>query len=91
MFFEIIKFIVYSSSIVLLSKYILVVYIRKLAENLELRPKTIGDIAGISTSVPELLTITTSSLRGLPRSKHIQYFKFQYNKFNSIFSCYNYK
>lgn len=65
MFIEIIKFIVYSGLIVLISKYILVTTLRKLAEALNLKAKTVGDIAGYATSVPELLTITTSSLRGL--------------------------
>lgn len=65
MFLEIIKFIIYSGLIVLISKYILVTTLRKLAEALNLKAKTVGDIAGYATSVPELLTITTSSLRGL--------------------------
>ena len=65
MFIEIIKFIVYSGLIVLISKYILVTTLRKLAEALNLKPKTVGDVSGYATSVPELLTITTSSLRGL--------------------------
>ena len=65
MLIEIIKFIIYSGLIVLISKYILVTTLRKLAEALNLKAKTVGDIAGYATSVPELLTITTSSLRGL--------------------------
>lgn len=65
MFLEIIKFIIYSALIVLISKYILVTNLRKLAESLKLKPKTVGNIAGYATSIPELLTITTSSLRGL--------------------------
>lgn len=65
MMVEIIKFILYSGLIVLISKYILVSTLRKLAEALNLKAKTVGDIAGYATSVPELLTITTSSLRGL--------------------------
>ena len=65
MFIEIIKFIIYSGLIVLISKYILVTTLRKLAETINLKAKTVGDIAGYATSVPELLTITTSSLRGL--------------------------
>lgn len=65
MFVEIIKFIFYSSLIVLISKYILVTTLRKLAESLNLKAKTVGDIAGYATSVPEFLTITTSSLKGL--------------------------
>ena len=65
MFLEIIKFIIYSALIVLISKYILVTTLRKLAESLKLKPKTVGNIAGYATSIPELLTITTSSIRGL--------------------------
>ena len=65
MLIEIIKFIIYSSLIVVISKYILVTTLRKLAEAMNLKAKTVGDIAGYATSVPELLTITTSSLRGL--------------------------
>lgn len=62
---EIIKFIIYSILIVVISKYILVETIRKLAENLNIKSKTVGKIAGYATSVPELLTVTTSSLKGL--------------------------
>lgn len=58
------KFIFFSFLIVIISKYILVNYLRKLAESLSLKAKTVGDIAGYATSVPELLTITTSSIRG---------------------------
>lgn len=65
MFLEIIKFIIYSALIVLISKYILVTTLRKLAESLKLKPKTVGNIAGYATSIPELLTITTSSIRRL--------------------------
>lgn len=65
MFYEFIKFVIYSSLIVLISKYILVFVIRKLAENLHLKPKTVGNIAGYATSIPELLTIVTSSTKGL--------------------------
>ena len=65
MFFEFLKFLAYSALIILISKYILVTTLRKLAENLNLKPQTVGDIAGYATSVPELLTIGTSSVRGL--------------------------
>lgn len=65
MFFEIVKFILYSGLIVLIAKYILVITLRKLAENLDLKPKTVGNIAGYATSVPELLTISISSMKGL--------------------------
>lgn len=65
MLLEIIKFIIYAGIIVLISKYILVVTLRKLAENLNLKPKTVGNIAGYATSMPELLTIGISSMNGL--------------------------
>ena len=68
MLIEIVKFIIYSGLIVLISKYILVTTLRKLAEALDLKAKTVGDIAGYATSVPEFLTITTSSLRGLGKA-----------------------
>lgn len=63
--YEIVQFAVYTGGIVLISKYILVKTLRNLAENLKLKSKTVGNIAGIATSVPELLTICVSSLRGL--------------------------
>ena len=63
--YEIIQFIIYTGLIVLISKYILVKTLRKLAENLKLKPKAVGNIAGIATSVPELLTICVSSYSGL--------------------------
>ena len=59
------KFIVYSAIIVLISKYVLVTNIRKLAENLKLKSRTIGNIAGYATSVPELLTVAVSNFNGL--------------------------
>ena len=65
MLIEFIKFLIYSGVIVLISKYILVTTLRKLAETLNLKPKTVGDIAGYATSMPELLTIGASSFCGL--------------------------
>ena len=65
MIFEIIKFFIYSICIVVISKYILVTSLRKLAENLKMKPRTVGNIAGVATSIPELLTVTVSSFRGL--------------------------
>ena len=62
---EIIQFLFFSGLIVLISKYILVRKLRSLAENLHLKAKTSGHIAGIATSVPELLTIGASSINGL--------------------------
>lgn len=62
---EIIKFLMYSSIIVLVSKYMLVKILRKLGELLELKSKVIGNIAGIATSIPELLTVSFSAFTGL--------------------------
>ncbi len=64
-FWEILQFIIYTGLIVIISKYILVKTLRNLAENLNLKSKTVGNIAGIATSVPELLTIGASSYSGL--------------------------
>ena len=65
MFLEIIKFLIYSILIVLISKYILVKLLRKLALSLNLSSKTVGNIAGVATSVPELLTVSFSAFAGL--------------------------
>lgn len=65
MIFEIFKFIIYSGLIVIISKYILVTNLRKLAENLNLKAKTVGNVAGYATSMPELLTVSVSSFSGL--------------------------
>lgn len=65
MIFEFVKFTVYSFLVVVISKYILVYTLRKLAESLNLKAKTVGEISGYATSMPEFLTITTSSLKGL--------------------------
>ena len=62
---EILRFLFFSGLIVLISKDILVKTLRNLSENLNLKPKTVGDIAGVATSVPELLTISASSFNGL--------------------------
>ena len=62
---EIFQFILYTGLIVIISKYILVKTLRNLAENLRLKAKTVGNLAGVATSVPELLTICASSYSGL--------------------------
>lgn len=62
---EIILFLVYSFLIVAISKYILVPVLRKLAESLSLKAKTVGNLAGIATSVPELLSVSFASATGL--------------------------
>lgn len=63
--FEIVKFIIYSLIIVYISKQILVKLLRKLAEILDLSPKAVGNVAGLATSMPELLTVFFSSIQGL--------------------------
>lgn len=65
LFIEIVKFIIYSSIIVLISKLALVKLLRKIAEILDLSPKAVGNVAGFATSMPELLTVFFSSLQGL--------------------------
>ena len=59
-----ISFFIYSILIVLISKYILVKVLRNIANNLKLKPKTTGNIAGLATSIPELLTISFSAGTG---------------------------
>ena len=60
-----VKFLLYSSAIVLISKYVLAGTIRKLAQTLKLSPKAVGEVSGYATSVPELLTVAVSSINGL--------------------------
>lgn len=62
---EIFKFIIYSFMIVIIAKYILVRVLRKLAESLQLSARTVGNIAGLATSIPELLTVSFSAFTGL--------------------------
>lgn len=69
--FSILKLVIYSLLVVLIAKYVMMEIIRRLAISLQIKSKTIGDIMGFSTSIPELLTITTSSIKGLIRSKHL--------------------
>lgn len=62
---EIIQFIFYSLCIVGISKYILVPVLRKLAESINLKAKTVGNLAGVATSVPEFLSVSFSAATGL--------------------------
>lgn len=62
---ELIQFLLYSLLIVAISKYILVPILRKLAESLNLKAKTVGNIAGIATSMPEFLSVSFAALAGL--------------------------
>ncbi len=65
LFLEILRFILYSSIIVIVSKFMLVPVLRKLAEGLNLKAKTVGNISGIATSMPELLSVCFASATGL--------------------------
>ena len=59
------KFIICSILIVIISKNILATTLRKLAQSLNLKSKTVGNIAGIATSVPELLSRGIAGFTGL--------------------------
>lgn len=65
MIIEILKFIVYSLIIVLISKYILVKLLRNIGESLNLSSKIVGEISGVATSIPELLTVIFSAFSAL--------------------------
>lgn len=62
---ELIKFIVLSLGIVAIAKYLLVPVLRRISQLLKLGPKASGNIAGLATSVPELLTVIFSASAGL--------------------------
>ena len=63
--FEVVQFIFYSLCIVAVSKYILVPVLRKFAESINLKAKTVGNLAGVATSVPELLSVSFAAITGL--------------------------
>jgi len=65
LFIEIVKFLIYSFLIVAVSKYILVKLLRNLAMILNLSSKTVGTVAGIATSCPELLSVCFAATTGL--------------------------
>ena len=62
---EFTQFIFLAFIIVIIAKYVLVGLLRRLAEILGLKPRTIGNITGFATSVPELLTVSFSTGTGL--------------------------
>lgn len=63
--FEFVKFVMYSLLIVAISKYVLVRILRRFAEAIDLKAKTVGNIAGIATSMPELLSVGFAASAGL--------------------------
>lgn len=62
---EILKLMSLLALIIFISKYVLVMVLRKFAENLNLKPQIVGEISGYATSVPELITVSISSFSGL--------------------------
>lgn len=66
--FEIIKLIIYILLIVFVSKQIMMKSIKNIAIGLNLKSKTIGQIEGLTTSIPELFTVSLSSIAGLPEA-----------------------
>lgn len=74
MLIEFMKLIICSLIIVLISKYILANNLRILADVMNLKPKTVGNISGMATSIPELLTTTISALKGLLETSVINIF-----------------
>lgn len=63
--FNLLKFIVYSTLIIIIAKNALVRVIRKLATALNLDSKVVGNIAGIATSMPELISVFFTSIQGM--------------------------
>lgn len=62
---EIIQMLVQVLLIVLISKFLLINLLRALSKTLNLSAKSAGNITGIATSVPELLTVSFSAFSGL--------------------------
>lgn len=62
---ELIEFIIYSILLVFIVKNFLIKALRELGNVLNLEPKTVGDIAGIATSMPELISVFFTSLQGM--------------------------
>lgn len=65
LFWQCCLFVIYSLLIVAISKYILVPVLRKLAESMNLKAKTVGNLAGVATSVPEFLSVSFAAVTGL--------------------------
>lgn len=65
MLVELIKFLLLSICIVLITKFMLIPVLRKIIEELNLSNKVAGKIIGISTSLPELISAIVSSCSGL--------------------------
>lgn len=62
---EFFKLLIQVLLIVLVSKYLLISLLRAISKTLNLNAKITGNITGIATSVPELLTVSFSAFSGL--------------------------
>lgn len=65
LFLEFLKLIIFLAGIVVVSKYLLVPILQRISNELNLSAKASGNIAGIATSIPELLTVVFSVKTGL--------------------------
>ncbi len=59
------EFVVYAVLIVLITKNFLIKVLRKLASALDLESKAVGDISGVATSMPEVISVFFISLQGM--------------------------
>ena len=59
------EFVVYAVLIVLITKNFLIKVLRKLASALDLESKAVGDISGVATSMPEVISVFFTSLQGM--------------------------
>ena len=59
------EFIIYSILIVWVTKKFLIKVLRQLASALDLEAQTVGDISGVATSMPEIISVFFTSLQGM--------------------------
>ena len=62
---KLIEFIIYAMLIVFITKNILIKVLRTLANALDLDSKLVGDITGIATSMPEVISVFFTALNGM--------------------------
>ena len=88
MFLEIVKFVVYSILIVVISKYILVETLRKLAENLNLKAKTARKYSRHCNIHTRITNNKHIFFKRVAKCKCLQHYKLKHNKFNSVYCSY---
>jgi len=59
------QFIIYSILIVLVTKNFLIKVLRRLASALDLDSKTVGNVSGVATSMPEVISVFFTALQGM--------------------------